>query len=61
MGGPLSPTLSKMVVDSVIRPWVTLVLWEEAGPYGFRQAVQCLAALFYTDNDLLALPIPTRI
>ena len=42
-GKPLLPTILNMVVDAVIWHLVTLVSREEAGPEGFRQAVQWLA------------------
>ena len=58
---PLSPTIFFMVVDAVIRHWVTLVEGEEAVPDVFEQVVQCLEALFYTKNVLLALSRPARI
>ena len=52
-GGAISPTIFNMVVDSVIHYWVTLVVREEAGPYGFGWAVQCLSEFFYADDGLL--------
>ena len=47
-----------MVVDAVIRHWVTLVTGEEVEPERFRQPVQWLVAFFYTDDGLLASPRP---
>ena len=49
-GGPLPHIIFDMVVESLIRLWVTLVVGEEAGPYSFRQVVQWLTTLFYTGD-----------
>ena len=53
-GGTPSPTIVNMVDDAVICNWVTLVGGEEAGPYNFGQTVNWIAALFYSNNGLLA-------
>ena len=45
-GDPLSPTIFNVVVDSVIRHWVTVVVGEEAGPEVFGISVQWLMALY---------------
>ena len=50
-----------MVVDEVIRHWVTLVVGEEVGPDGFGQAVQWLAKFLYANYDLLSSPITDRL
>ena len=60
-GGPLSPTIFKMVVEVVICHWVMLLAGGEAGPDGFWQVVQWLVALFYADDVHLASPRPSRI
>ena len=39
-GDPLSPTNFNMVVEVVIIHWFTVMAGEEAGTYGFGQAVQ---------------------
>ena len=57
-GGSSTPYHLKMVIDAEIPHWVTLVAGEDAGPDGFGQAVQCVVALFYADDCLLALPRP---
>ena len=44
------------MVDLVICHWVTLVTGEEVQPDGFGWAVQCLVALFYDADGLLASP-----
>ena len=49
-GEPLSPIILNMVVDSLIRHWVTMVTGEEAGPVGFWRAVKCLEEFLYLDN-----------
>ena len=50
-----------MVVESVIRHWVTLVAWEGEGPDGFGRYIQWLEALFQSNDILLALPRPDLI
>ena len=51
---PLSPIISNVVFDSVLRYWVALVLEEEAGLENFIWAVRSLVVLFYAKNGLLA-------
>ena len=60
-GDTLSPTIFNMVVDAVIHHWVTLVEGEDAGTEVFRQVIQWLAVLFYTENGLLNSPRPARL
>ena len=55
-GGTIYPTIFNMVVDVVIRNWVTLVVEEEAGPDGFGSEIQCLAGFFYANDGLLTSP-----
>ena len=50
-----------MVVDAVIFHWVTLVMGEEVGPYGFGCALQLLATFFYTVDGFLSLTRPDWI
>ena len=55
---PLSPTIFNVVVDAVVRNWVTVVVAvaEEWGGHikeGMHQA-----ALFYADNDMVASSYP---
>ena len=57
-GNPLSPTIFTVVVDAVVRHWVTLAVTEaetrgERGQEGRHQA-----ALFYADNGMVALYDP---
>ena len=57
-GDPLSPTIFNVVVDAVVRHWVTLVVTEaemrgERGREGRYQA-----ALFYADDGMLASSDP---
>ena len=60
-GVPISPTTFKMVVDVVICHWVTLVSGEELGTNGFGWDIQWLAGFFYSDDGILALPIPSHL
>ena len=48
-----------MVVDAVIRHWVTVMDGEEARPEVFGKSFQWLAALLYADYRLLASPGPS--
>ena len=53
-GDPLSPTIFNVVVDAVVRHWVTIAVTEaetrrERGQEGRHQA-----ALFYADDGMLA-------
>ena len=57
-GDPLSPTIFNVVVDAVVRHWVTIVVTEaenrrERGREGRHQA-----ALFYADDGMLVLSDP---
>ena len=57
-GDSLSPTIFNMVVDEVVRQWVTVMVdgAEERGECGKEGRHQ--NALFYTDNDMVALLNP---
>ena len=53
-GDPLSPTIFYVVVDAVVRPWVTGIIanaeeWGNLGKEGRHQA-----ALFYVDDGMVA-------
>ena len=57
-GDPLSPTIFNVVVDSVVRHWVTLAVEDaekrgERGKEGSHQA-----SLFYADDGMVALYDP---
>ena len=60
-GGLLSPTIFNMVIDAMIWHWFALISGEEAGPEGFRQAVQCLATFLYVYVGILSSPCPSRL
>ena len=55
---PLSPTIFNVVVDTVVRNWVTVVISgvEERGKRG--QEVRQQDALFYTEYDVVVLSDP---
>ena len=57
-GNTLSPTIFNMVVDAVVRHWVTVFIAnaEERGDLGKEGRQQ--AALFYTDDGMVALYDP---
>ena len=50
-----------MVVDVVICRWVLVVAGEDTGTWGFRRAVQNIAALVYVYDRILASPRPSRL
>ena len=57
-GDPLYPTIFNVVVDAVVRHWVTGVISdaEERGDLGNKGRHQ--AALFYADDGMVALSDP---
>ena len=57
-GDPLSPTIFNVVVDVVVRHWVTMVV-EDAEKRGERgEEVMYQAPLFYADDTMVALSDP---
>ena len=57
-GDPLSPTIFNVVVDAVVRHWVTLAM-EEADKQGERgREGRHQASLFYADDGMVALSDP---
>ena len=50
---PPTPTIFKMVVETVICHWFTLISGYEVGPDGFGWSIQWLAVFFYADDGLL--------
>ena len=57
-GNSLSPTIFNVVVDAVIRHWVTVVMPIEAGMGGLGLTIIDLVSYFYADNGLVASPQP---
>ena len=55
-GDPLSPTISNVVVDAVVRHWVTVVAPTKAGEEGLGETVQELTAYFYAGDGLITSP-----
>ena len=53
-GDPLYPTIFNVVMDAVIRHWLTVVNTTEAGTGGLGLAIFDLAAYFYAKNGLIA-------
>ena len=67
-GDPLSPTIFNMVVDALLRHWVTVVAeLEEAAPMGaaitegFKRYVQRLETYFYPDYMPIVSMRETRL
>ena len=57
-GNPLSPTIFNMVVDAVVRHWVTMAL-DEAEKRGERgKECRHQTALFYADEGMLSSSDP---
>ena len=59
-GDPLSPKIFNVVVDAVIRHWVTVVALAEAGVEVLRDTIQELADFFYADDALVASLPPEK-
>ena len=53
-GGPLSPTIFNVVVDVVVRHWVTLAVTEAETRGEWRREGRHQAALFYADDGMVA-------
>ena len=53
-GYPPPPNNFNMVVDAVVRHWISLVAGGEGGKDGWGKEVQTCAAFFYSDDDLVA-------
>ena len=60
-GYHLSPTLFNVVVDAVIRHWVTVVAEIEAGTEVLGLLIQYFVPYFYSDNGLAASTQPERL
>ena len=59
---PLSPNIFNVVVDAVIRNWVTIVGDPQEGTgQGLGESIQTLAALFYADDGIVASPESARL
>ena len=57
-GDPLSPTIFNVVVDAVVRQWVTLAVEEEEKRGERGKEGRHRAALFYADNGMVASSDP---
>ena len=55
-GKPSPPTIFNLVLDVVIRHWVTVVAPTEAGAEGLREMIQELAAFSYVGDGLVMSP-----
>ena len=60
-GNPLPPMIFKIVMDTVIHHWVTVVTPSEEGTGELGMAITYLATYFYTDNGLEASLQPERL
>ena len=61
-GGPLSPTIFKVVIDAVIQHRVKVVgIPQEGTGQGLEASIQNLSALFYADYVLAASPDSARL
>ena len=60
--GPLSPTIFNVVVDTVIRHWVTVVGGYQGDTVqGLGESIQTLAALFCAGDGLIVSPESSRL
>ena len=57
-GDPLSPTIFNVVVDAVVRHWVTLAVTEADTRGEQEREGRHQSALFYADDGMLALSDP---
>ena len=57
-GDPLSPTIFNVVVDAVVRHWVTMALAEAEKRGERRKEGRHKAAIFYADDGMGALSDP---
>ena len=60
-GDPLSPKIFNVVMDAVIRHWVTLVTPTEEGTGGLGLTIIDLEAYFYANNGFVASTQPERL
>ena len=59
---PLSPTIFNVVVDAIIRHWVTVVGGpQEGNKKGLGKSIHTLAALFHASDGLVTYPESTHI
>ena len=56
----MSPNIFNVVLDAVIRHWVTVVALAEAGVEVLRDTIQELADFFYADDALVASLPPEK-
>ena len=52
-GDPLYPTIFNLVVDAVVRHWVSKMEEGEEGPEGWGREVKICISFFYADNNLI--------
>ena len=57
----MSPKIFNVVMDAVIRHWVTVVYATKAGTEGLGTLVQEIAAHFYAENGLITSTKPERL
>ena len=58
---PLSPTIFNVVVDTVVRQWISLVVGDSGGQDGWGREVIHHLAFFYADDGLVASTDPVWI
>ena len=52
-GVPVSPKVFNILVDVVVRNWITVLVEKAPGVEGFNRAVNWMAAFFYANYGLL--------
>ena len=54
-GGPFSPRIFNVMVDTVVREWMRQKLGLEAAASGYRKELQRLMLIFYGDDAPLGI------
>ena len=57
-GGPFSPRIFNVMVDTVVREWLRIMLGPDAARDGYGDKIRTLMAFFYADDALLASQDP---
>ena len=60
-GNPLSPTLFNMIMDAIIRHWVTVAAPPTDGLEGLSLLIREMETYFYSSDGLIASTQPERL
>ena len=53
-GGPVSPKIFNIMVDAIVREWISQLVGDEAVSTGLKDAIKILLAIFYADDGYIA-------